>query len=67
MRPGNEDEDILKRIEQLVVATRRHPSENWCTATTRSGERCLMDAAADGLCKTHWRMANRGASQDADP
>ena len=37
-----------------------HPSEGWCTGTTKNGERCLNNAVADGLCKMHWRMVARG-------
>ena len=54
----------LERCEQLLAQIARntappapaHPSENWCKhIVTKTGWRCTNDAAADELCRTHWR------------
>lgn len=37
---------------------RRNPVEDWCSARTQKGTRCLNDAHQDGLCVKHWREAN---------
>lgn len=52
---------VLEALAERWDAARKatHPAEDWCSAQTREGSRCLQDAAADGLCKLHWRMAHR--------
>ena len=60
-------DELLGRLDRLTgvlgslaerwdAARRTHPTENWCSAPTKEGLRCLRDAEADGLCKLHWRM-----------
>ena len=71
------EHDLYERLiasnDRLVAAIesqtepKRHPSEAWCTATTKEGKRCIRDAVADDLCKSHWRQANNGAAAKDEP
>jgi len=36
--------------------TPQDPAKGWCKAQTKQGNRCQLDAARDGMCKTHWRI-----------
>ncbi|MYA89545.1 MAG: hypothetical protein F4X97_14035 [Boseongicola sp. SB0662_bin_57] len=47
-------------IENMIGMPPVHPSEGWCRAKTKEGNRCLNDVVADGLCTTHWRQKHNG-------
>ena len=60
---------LQKRLERLMesVVTELshdvpHPRDNWCTALTIQGGRCLQNAESDGLCTHHWRMAAKACN-----
>lgn len=41
------------------------PAADQCSARTKNGSRCTLNAVKDGLCKTHWRQreANGGTTE----
>ena len=57
----------LTAIAGALGAHRRDPADNWCKAKTKDGNRCLKDAAKDGLCATHWRMRASDHVDAPDP
>ena len=78
MQAPKTGEEIAAAIETLTAALKESncrisiyvhstsdgdPSLDWCEATTEKGLRCPMDAAKDGLCKTHWRQRERKRPQ----
>ncbi|MCY4394794.1 MAG: hypothetical protein OXC10_06640 [Rhodospirillaceae bacterium] len=55
----------LEAIAESMNKEAADPAENWCTATTQEGRRCVGLAAKDGLCRTHWRLARTRPMTDA--
>lgn len=51
--------DLDARLSDLENRVLTPPQENWCKADTKAGERCPFDAVDGGLCRMHWRVANR--------
>lgn len=66
-------ERIDRNVSRLASPSSAEPGEPaaikpdafWCSAITKHGKRCLRDAAADGLCTTHWRLSNRSNQPSA--
>ena len=60
--------DRLTEIMRAVYdrRSRQDPAEDWCEAIGKEG-RCSRDSVKDGLCTTHWRMANDDRRRERVP